>query len=106
MKLTQILRESIAEKLNIKGALKAIKSSGVERTQFGKAGQVRGAKLNLSKAGVGYTYGTKLPQHLSFTGMAPEAVQKAKEALTAGGWSFRQEGPSPNYIVITAYNPV
>lgn len=106
MKLKDILRESLADSLNIKGALQAIKSTGLPRLQWGKAGQVRGAKLNVATGGVGYTYGTRLPQHLSFTGVTPEEVEKAKAALKAGGWSFRQEGPSPNYIVITGYKPV
>lgn len=102
IKLANILKENQDPK-NLKGAVQLLRSMGIVKPQFGKAGQVRGAGLNLVKGGVEYRL--PLPE-FHFVSMDAKDVERAKQALTAGGWRWRQMGPSVNYITITGYTPV
>lgn len=101
IKLSDILKENQDPK-NLKGAVQLLKGMGIVKPQFGKAGQVRGSRLNLKKGGVEYRL--PLPE-FNFVGMEASDVEAAKQALTAGGWKWRQMGPSVNYITITGYTP-
>jgi len=101
IKLSDILKENQDPK-NLKGAVQLLRDIGIVKTQYGKAGQVRGSRLNLVKGGVEYKL--PIPEFL-FVGMDAKDVERAKQALTDGGWMWRQIGPSVNYIRITGYTP-